>query len=193
MSSVASSQSFSPAEIWRSAHPAQLAVTAVLVALAVVSFGIHPGLTTAVWLSVVTPSLVLIDLRVQRLPNVLVVPGLGTVTIDLCWSWIQRQEAPMPALATTIVVIAAMLGMNLVGGLGMGDVKLAGVIAGCLSGLSPWLAVIALVMAFFVGGGVAAVLMFRHRGGRGRRIPFGPFLLVGFWMATLLIALSRLG
>ena len=62
------------------------------------------------------------------------------------------------------------------GGLGGGDVKLA-------AGLGLWLgweaAIVAVWIAFLLGGIAAAVLLITRRKGRRDGIPFGPFLAVG--------------
>ena len=81
-----------------------------------------------------------------------------------------------------------MLVLSLLGGLGMGDVKLAaqlGVAAG-LVGVQTAVAMV--VVAFMLGGLVASVLWLARRRGR---IPFGPFMLAGFWTSTT-IALIQL-
>ena len=62
------------------------------------------------------------------------------------------------------------------GGLGGGDVKLA-------AGLGLWLgweaAIVAVWIAFLLGGIAAVVLLLTRRKGRRDGIPFGPFLAVG--------------
>ena len=62
------------------------------------------------------------------------------------------------------------------GGLGGGDVKLA-------AGLGLWLgweaAIVAVWIAFLLGGIAAALLLITRRKGRRDGIPFGPFLAVG--------------
>ena len=62
------------------------------------------------------------------------------------------------------------------GGLGGGDVKLA-------AGLGLWLgweaAIVAVWIAFLLGGIAAVVLLITRRKGRRDGIPFGPFLAVG--------------
>lgn len=176
--------------IVRSAQPAQAIASCALLLLASVSFGLAPGLATALWLAVVSPSLVVFDVRVKRLPNVLVVPGLVTVLIDSAWYSIVIASFPLQALVTTVIVVAAMLALNLVGGLGMGDVKLSAVIAGCLSLVAPSLAVAAVMLSFFAGGAYSAVLLLRRRGQSRRRIAFGPVLLVAFWAVVVLHAVS---
>ncbi len=66
------------------------------------------------------------------------------------------------------------------GGLGGGDVKLA-------AGLGMWLgweaAVVAVWIAFLLGGIAAVVLLITRRKGRRDGIPFGPFLAIGGYVA----------
>ena len=68
----------------------------------------------------------------------------------------------------------------------MGDVKLAGVLGLCLGSLGVVHAVMAIMVAFAAGGIAGAVVLARRVGGRRSRIPFGPFLLAGFWIALAL-------
>jgi leader peptidase (prepilin peptidase)/N-methyltransferase len=176
--------------IVRSTGPAQAGVTLALLLLALAAVGLAPAVVTALWLALATPSLVLIDVRLHRLPNVLVVPGLVAVLVDGVWAAVASAASPLSALVTTAVVAAAMLALNLAGGLGMGDVKLGAVITGCLSVIDPSLAVVAVMLAFFVGGACSVLLLVRHRGQRGRRMAFGPVLLFAFWAVLALRALS---
>lgn len=168
--------------------PAHALVVGVLGALVWVALGGAPGSITALWLALVSPSLVVIDVRLKRLPNVLVVPGLGAVLVDLGWYSVASGRFPTAAVVATMILVAAMLGLNLLGGLGMGDVKLTAVIAGCLSLDSPWTAVAAVMLAFVLGGVYSAALLVRRRGYRARRIAFGPVLLLSFWAVIVALA-----
>jgi leader peptidase (prepilin peptidase)/N-methyltransferase len=92
----------------------------------------------------------------------------------------------VPLLAGAVYA-GFLLVLNLLGGMGMGDVKLATAL-----GLASWslsVAVLSPVVAFLVGGVVSIVLLMT--GKRGRRIAFGPFLLGGFWVAVTLEAVAR--
>lgn len=175
-------------QVVRMLHPIQALVAGLLLLLAAVAFGVGPGLVTGLWLALVTPGLVAIDLRLRRLPNVLVVPGLVAVLLDGGWAVVASTASPLRALVTTSIVTAVMLALNLVGGLGMGDVKLSAVIAGCLSLVSPSLAIAAVMLAFFLGGAYSAVILLRHRGQHSRRIAFGPILLLAFWAVVVVRA-----
>ena len=168
--------------------PAHVLVVCVLGILAWAALGGAPGSITALWLAAVSPSLVVIDVRLRRLPNMLVVPGLGAALIDAVWYSAQSGRFPVAAVLATSILVAAMLALNLLGGLGMGDVKLTAVIAGCLSLDSPWTAVAAVLLAFMLGGVYSAALLIRRRGDRARRIAFGPVLLLAFWAAIAALA-----
>lgn len=124
-----------------------------------------------VYLAAVTPALVLADLRSHRLPNRMVVPGIGVglIAVAVQWSWVP--------LAAGLAYGGALYLMSLAGGIGMGDVKLAALI-----GLAAGNATLDAAVAAFLLGGVAASIAL-HRRGRGARIPFGPWLLAGYWVA----------
>lgn len=71
------------------------------------------------------------------------------------------------------------------GAMGLGDVKFAGVIGAAL-GIERGL--VALAIAFVLGGAVAALLLASGRVDRGRALPFAPYLAIavalvtcGFW------------
>ncbi|GID29100.1 prepilin peptidase [Paractinoplanes brasiliensis] len=119
--------------------------------------------------------LALVDLRCLRLPDPLVAVFAALTVVPLAASQPQRI---MPALAAGAVVVTAYLGIALLPGrgLGLGDVKLAGVIATIL-GFAGWEAVlVGVVVPHLIAGPVALVMLLARR---GRPLPFGPALLVG--------------
>lgn len=83
--------------------------------------------------------------------------------------------------------------MNVLGGMGMGDVKLGGLLAGSL-GLVSLEAAATGITAGFMPGGITAVGLLLRRGSVGgltrlqRSIPFGPYLLAGYWLVLVLTA-----
>jgi leader peptidase (prepilin peptidase)/N-methyltransferase len=145
----------------------------VLAALAIAALGLEPAAISALYVAAVTPELIRIDLREHRLPNRMVVPGLvvGLIACAMQWSLLP--------LISALAFGGFLFVLGLTGGIGMGDVKLA-----ALLGLaSPTLAVaLAAPMLAFLLGGLAAVVALVFRG-RGSRIPFGPALLLGYWVA----------
>ena len=148
--------------------------------------GVAPSAVAVVYLAAVTPWLVWFDVTEHRLPNVLVVPGIGVGLAACAGEWVASGRLPAVPLVAGLGYAGFLLVMHFVGGMGMGDVKLAGAL-----GLASWdlsVAVLSPVVAFLVGGIASVALLIAGR--RGQRIAFGPFLLGGFWAAVALVALS---
>ncbi|HEY0393371.1 MAG TPA: prepilin peptidase [Candidatus Elarobacter sp.] len=94
----------------------------------------------------------------------------------------------MSACAGAYAVGGALLGLHLLTrgrGLGLGDVKL-GVALG--TGLGVHAGMLALGIAFVLGGAYAAALLATNRARRGDAIAFGPFLAAGAFAGALLPA-----
>jgi leader peptidase (prepilin peptidase)/N-methyltransferase len=158
--------------------PAGLALAAVAVAL----LGPRPSLVGALYLAAVTPELTRIDLREHRLPDRLTLPGYPAALIGVGLGTLGGESA-LPALIGGAAFLALFLVLAVAGGMGFGDVKLAGVLGVVLGGAGLASAATGLLAAFLGGGLAAAVLLGRR--GRGARLPFGPFLLLGFWIGLL--------
>jgi leader peptidase (prepilin peptidase) / N-methyltransferase len=155
--------------------------------MGILATGIAPFAASVAYLAAVTPWLVWFDLREHRLPNVMVVPGIGVGLLACAGEWVASGRMPVVPLIAGVAYAGFLLVLNLVGGMGMGDVKL-----GAALGLASWstsVAVLSPVVAFLVGGLVSVVLLVAGR--RGQKIAFGPFLLGGFWGAVLLLALAH--
>jgi len=167
-------------------------VAAVLLgALGLLAVGVSPALVGVLWLAAVTPALVRIDCREHRLPNALVAPGYAAAGVSICISWTVYGTAPSTSILAGAAYFAFLLLLNLIGGMGMGDVKLGGVLGLVLGTISVDAAVVGPLFAFLAGG-IAAVVLLLIRRRRGTRMPFGPFLLLGFWAAVLTHGLSAL-
>jgi leader peptidase (prepilin peptidase)/N-methyltransferase len=159
-----------------------------LVTVGVVATGSRPSTIAVVYLAAVTPWLVWFDVREHRLPNRIVLPGIGVGLLACAAEWIATGGLPAVPLVAGVAYAVFLLLLNLIGGMGMGDVKLAGAL-----GLAAWtvpVAVLSPVIAFLVGGLVSATLIVAGR--RGQRIAFGPFLLGGFWVAVSVMAVDRI-
>ncbi len=71
------------------------------------------------------------------------------------------------------------------GGLGFGDVKLAGVL-GLLLGWVGWgPAIVSVLAAFVIGGFIALILLLARRTTRSSSIAFGPSMILGAWVALM--------
>ena len=65
------------------------------------------------------------------------------------------------------------------GGLGFGDVKLAGGLGGALAWLGYGSLVVGAFAAFLLGGAFAVALVLLRRAGRRTRVPFGQWMVGG--------------
>lgn len=163
----------------------------VMMAVAVVvaipeQFALLPALVA---LALVTPRLVMVDLREHRLPNRLVGYAALGVLISSLADWVMTGGPHLMAIGAGAVVGTLLLVASLLGGLGMGDVKLGAVLAWTAALIDPSLAVLLVVLAILVGGVQSAVVLVRTRDGR-RNIAFGPALLAGYWVPILWLAVE---
>jgi leader peptidase (prepilin peptidase)/N-methyltransferase len=128
-----------------------------------------------------------IDLRQYLIPNRLVYPavllsGAFVVVGDLA-------GAPLSASGAAIGMLAYGLGLLTVAlvapeGMGMGDVKLAGLIGLVLGAVDLSLVAVAAGTGILLGG-VGAVVAVLLGAGRRTRIPYGPFMAAGAAVAVL--------
>ncbi|MFW6187060.1 MAG: prepilin peptidase [Actinomycetota bacterium] len=72
-------------------------------------------------------------------------------------------------------------------GMGMGDVRLSGLLGLCLGFASVWHAVLGAVAGFVVGGLAGAVLLALGRVGARTRVAFGPAMITGALVVLLLV------
>lgn len=145
------------------------------------------ALIPALYLLVVAWPLTVIDLREHRLPNRLVLPAFPVaflaqlIATIISADWARQLFAVLIALAVAVIG----LGANYIDTLGMGDVKLATVIALTLGYFNPWLPVMAIGIAFVLAFAVVIVLITLGKVKIGSSIPLGPYLLVSFIGANL--------
>lgn len=145
------------------------------------------ALIPALYLLVVAWPLTVIDLREHRLPNRLVLPAFPVaflaqlIATIISADWARQLSAVLIALAVGVIG----LGANYIDTLGMGDVKLATVIALTLGYFNPWLPAIAIGIAFVLAFAVVIVLITLGKVKIGSSIPLGPYLLASFIGANL--------
>ncbi|MEV5301159.1 prepilin peptidase [Amycolatopsis methanolica] len=163
-------------------------VTAVLFAAAGLRFGWGIDLVAYSSFAAVSVVLALIDVIEQRLPGVLILVGvlavgasfvLGSVLVA-GYADLFRAVAGMFVLGACYLVLALALG-----GLGAGDVKLAGLL-GLALGWQSWGAVlVGTVLGWLLAGIVRAVLRAAARVARDAPMPLGPYLVLGAWLTIL--------
>ena len=149
---------------------------------ALLAAALGPSWLLPVHLPAIVPGLLLalIDLRCLRLPDKLV-GALAVIAVPPLA--LLRPERLGSALVAGGLILTAYLVIALLPGhgLGLGDVKLAAVLATIL-GFSGWPAVVVgLVVPHLINGPVALAMLLARR---SRPIPFGPALLAGALIAV---------
>ncbi|MDO8383370.1 MAG: prepilin peptidase [Microbacterium sp.] len=147
-------------------------------------------LVAYLWLAATSIALTAIDLEMHRLPNVIVLPGYGVAVLGLGIPAVLAgdvQRLGMLAAGAGILFAAyALMAVAWPGGMGMGDVKLAGVL-GAFLGFSGWAALIVGAFGAFVLGGIVSIaLLALKRVSRKGGIPFGPWMIAGSWVGLVL-------
>ena len=136
-------------------------------------------------------ALAVFDVRRHRLPNKIMFPlaGVGLVALTVASVLEHRPGRMIGALGCMAVLLLVFYGITLLGPMGYGDVKLAGVLGLYLG----WLGIGVVYEAFVLGAlaaalyGIALVAVYRLRGAtwKGLSMPYGPFLAGGALLAML--------
>ena len=143
-------------------------------------------LVAFLFLAAVSVALALIDIDVHKLPNAIVLPAYAVGAVLLSSASIVSGEYSVLLRAgiamATLFLAYFLMAFLYPAGMGLGDVKLAGVL-GLYLGWVGWGAVtVGALGAFILGGVYAFVLILGKRANRKSGIPFGPWMLVGAWL-----------
>ena len=141
------------------------------------------------YLAAISLALALIDLDVHRLPDAIVLPSypvaavLLLVATTVSGEWWDLARAGIGGGA--LLLLYFILRVIRPDGMGLGDVKLAGVLGRYLAwlGWGPW--VVGAFGAFLLGGLFSIALLASRRAGRRSRIPFGPWMIAGAWLGIV--------
>jgi leader peptidase (prepilin peptidase)/N-methyltransferase len=139
-------------------------------------------LITFVVLAVGCSWLALVDLATFRLPDQLVVPLAGVALLGLGWAAIGGHQPTrlLTAVITGAAVLAGYFVLGLITGrLGLGDVKLAGLVGLILGWAGPSQTALGALGGFATGAVVAMMLLLTRRGNRKSDFPFGPSMIIG--------------
>lgn len=122
------------------------------------------------------------DIRERRLPNKYVIPAfpitlIGQIIAGLVGAGF---EGMFWSFMAASLVFVLSLGINRLGLLGMGDVKLMAAMALALGWYSVLLPMIALGLSFLSAGVVALVLLATRKISPGSSMALGPYLIAGF-------------
>lgn len=146
-------------------------------------------LVAYLYLAAISIALTLIDVDTRRLPNAIVLPAyvvllaLFAVACVLGAPWDSLFRAAIGGAA--LFAFYALLRAVRPGGMGGGDVKLAGVVGVALGWVGWGALAVGAFAAFVLGGLFGVALMVVRRAGRKSAIPFGPWLLAGGWVGII--------
>lgn len=164
------------------------------IAFAAVAWVTGPSWTlpALLYLAAASIALGLIDLDVHRLPDAIVLPSYPVALALLALAAADPGGSPTwgafgRAVLGGAILLLLYLALVLVypAGMGLGDVKLAGLLGMYLGWVGWSTLVVGWFAAFLLGGLFAVALVVRGDAGRRTRIPFGPWMLLGAWLALL--------
>ena len=164
-------------------YPLVELTTGVLFGLLGWHFGLHVVLIAYLYLAAISVALALIDIDVHRLPDALTLPSYPFAAVLLTAGALAAHEpfdlARAAIGAAALFTLYAVLWFVYPKGMGLGDVKLAGVLGMYLGYLGWGPLVVGAFFGFALGGVLGVTLMAMGRATRKSKIPFGPFMLAG--------------
>jgi leader peptidase (prepilin peptidase) / N-methyltransferase len=169
-------------------YPVVEASTAVVFGLTAWHFGWVWVLPAFLYLGSVGIALAAIDIDTKRLPDSLVLPSYGVAAVLLGgaaavghdWHALARVALAGLALWAFYLLLVVVYPK----GMGWGDVKLAGVLGMYLGWLGWGSLVVGGFLGFLLGGLLGAALMLAGRAGRKTKIPYGPYMIAGTFLAV---------
>lgn len=171
-------------------YPVVEALTGVLfavVTLRILKLGLPSAVPAYLYFAAIGVALTMIDIDTKRLPNAIVLPSYPVIAVLLTVS--AGVEGNWWALARAGIGAAILLGFYLAltmaypAGMGMGDVKLSGVLGAVLGYLS-WTTLAIGAFGGFLLGSVGGILVLATgRGNRKTAIPFGPYMIAAAMLA----------
>ncbi len=142
--------------------------------------------TPFLYLGAIGVALSFIDLDTQKLPNKIVLPAymiLPVLLLGATWAMSQPYTWMVRALAGGAILYVFYFMLCIIGGMGFGDVKLAGVLGMSLAWLGWEYLIIGGFLPFIFGGLFSVSLLLARKAGRKSGIPFGPWMILGWFVA----------
>lgn len=159
--------------------------------------GLALELLAFLYLAAISVALAMIDIDTHTLPNRVVLPAfivggtlLGAAGV-LSGDYVALLRAVIGG--ATLMVAYAVMAFAYPGGMGFGDVKLAGVLGLFLGHLGWGEFVVGAFGAFLLGGVFSLGLLALRKVNRKGGIPFGPWMLGGAWVGVFVGAQISLG
>jgi leader peptidase (prepilin peptidase) / N-methyltransferase len=170
-------------------YPLVEAGTAALFVAVSARFGFSWELPAYLYLAAVAVALTMIDLDVMRLPDKIVLPSYAVAVALLAPVSITADD-PGALLRGGLAAVLLYVVYRVLAtfGMGGGDVKLAPLLGFYLGWLG-WSAVaVGAFAGFLLGGVVGGLLVALKLASRKTRIPFGPYMLAGAFLAVFAAA-----
>jgi leader peptidase (prepilin peptidase)/N-methyltransferase len=170
-------------------YPLVEAGTAALFVAVAARFGWSWQLPAYLYLAAVAVALTVIDLDVKRLPDKIVLPSYGVAVLLLVPAMIADHSwtAGIRGLIAAVVLFLTFLVISFFG-MGGGDVKLAALL-GIYLGWLGWSSVaVGMFAGFMLGGLFGVAVMLTRAATRKTRVPYGPFMLAGAFLAVFAAA-----
>ena len=151
--------------------------------------GLEPVLVALLYLAAVGTLLGFIDVEVKRLPDRFTLPSYGIAPALLAAS-IPFTDDGLELFWHALIGMAAMFVLYFVqafvapSGIGLGDVKLSGVLGLYLGWFGQGAWVLGLLATYVLGGLVGVGIMIVRRTRKGE-YPFGPYMLIGALLGVL--------
>jgi leader peptidase (prepilin peptidase) / N-methyltransferase len=169
-------------------YPIIEALTAVVFGLTAAHFGWVWVLPAFLYLDAIGIALAAIDIDTKRLPDRIVLPSYGVAAVLLGGAAVLDHDlhALVRVAVSGLALWAFYLALVVVypKGMGWGDVKLAGVLGMYLGWLGWGPLVVGGFLGFLLGGLIGAALMLAGRAGRKTKIPYGPYMIAGTFLAV---------
>jgi leader peptidase (prepilin peptidase)/N-methyltransferase len=167
-------------------YPAVEMVTAglfVAITVRLKQLDLLSALPAYLYFTAIAVALAVIDLRHRRLPNAIVLPSfpvlaalvIASAAVHRDWAGLGRAGIGAAALWGGFLLIAVVHPAAM----GLGDVKLAGLVGAVLGYLSWSTLILGTFAGFVLGAGFGVILIVRGRGTGKTAIAFGPFMLAG--------------
>ncbi|MGW3774303.1 prepilin peptidase [Actinomadura verrucosospora] len=164
-------------------------VTAALFGVLGWRVGFEPVLPALLYLAAAGALLGFIDLGVRRLPDRFTLPSYGVAAVLLAAAapftedGARRFEHALAGMAALFALYFAQA-LLVPSGIGLGDVKLSGVLGLYLGWFGQHAWITGLLTTYLTGGLVALGIMIARRSRKGD-FPFGPYMLAGALVAVL--------
>lgn len=140
-----------------------------------------PAFLLLAWVGV---AITWIDADVQRIPIGLVSPAaLPMAALVAVPAVVEHTWRPVLIGVGIWTVVFGIL--TLLGGMGVGDARLAPLVGATTGLLGVYTSVLAILIAFLAGGLWALILLLGRRVGLKSHLAFGPFMCLGAFAATL--------